>query len=69
MSSNFINGSVVLSAGGGIVGHSFGCGRLPWYAGGAEQEAPYFLGYVEGRNIKFEHRFPNEIPNRNGGRP
>ena len=40
-----------------------------WYAGGAEQEAPYFLGYVEGRNIKFEHRFPNEIPNRNGGRP
>jgi putative ABC transport system substrate-binding protein len=44
-----------------------------WHAGSAEQEAPYFgsllegfknLGYVDGRNIKFEHRFPNEIPER-----
>jgi putative tryptophan/tyrosine transport system substrate-binding protein len=42
-----------------------------WHAGSAEQEAPYFgsllegfksLGYVEGRNVRFEHRFPNEIP-------
>ncbi len=41
-----------------------------WHAGSADQEAPYFgsllegfksLGYVDGRNIKFEHRFPNEI--------
>jgi putative ABC transport system substrate-binding protein len=38
-----------------------------WHAGSAEQEAPYFgsllegfknLGYVDGLNIKFEHRFP-----------
>jgi putative tryptophan/tyrosine transport system substrate-binding protein len=44
-----------------------------WHAGSAEQEAPFFgsllegfksLGYVDGRNIKFEHRFPNEIPER-----
>ena len=44
-----------------------------WHAGSAEQEAPYFgsllegfknLGYVDGLNIKFEHRFPNEIPER-----
>jgi len=44
-----------------------------WHAGSAEQEAPYFnaviegfkgLGYVEGRNIRFEHRFPNDTPDR-----
>jgi putative tryptophan/tyrosine transport system substrate-binding protein len=44
-----------------------------WHAGSADQESPYFgsllegfksLGYVDGRNIKFEHRFPNEIPER-----
>jgi putative ABC transport system substrate-binding protein len=44
-----------------------------WHAGSAEQEAPFFgsllegfknLGYVDGLNIKFEHRFPNEIPER-----
>jgi putative ABC transport system substrate-binding protein len=44
-----------------------------WHAGSAEQEAPYFgsllegfknPGYVDGLNIKFEHRFPNEIPER-----
>ena len=44
-----------------------------WHGGGAEEEAPYFnaviegfrgLGYVEGRNIRFEHRFPNDTPDR-----
>jgi putative tryptophan/tyrosine transport system substrate-binding protein len=44
-----------------------------WHAGSASEEQPYFealhqgfkdLGYVEGRNIKFEHRFPNETPDR-----
>jgi putative tryptophan/tyrosine transport system substrate-binding protein len=53
-------------------------GKIPtvgylWHAGSAEEEAPYFgairegfarLGYVEGRNIKLEHRFPNEMPER-----
>ncbi len=53
-------------------------GRIPtigvlWHAGSAEQEQPYFgallegfkdLGYVEGKNIKLEHRFPNETPER-----
>jgi putative ABC transport system substrate-binding protein len=44
-----------------------------WHAGSAEGEAPLFgtllegfksLGYVDGQNINFEHRFPNEIPER-----
>jgi ABC-type uncharacterized transport system substrate-binding protein len=44
-----------------------------WHAGNAGEEEPYFdalargfrdLGYIEGRNIKLEHRFPNEIPDR-----
>jgi putative ABC transport system substrate-binding protein len=42
-----------------------------WHAGNAKQETPYFeallegfakLGYVDGRNIKLLHRFPNETP-------
>ena len=42
-----------------------------WHAANIEEETPYFqsliegfrvLGYVEGRNIAFEHRFPNEVP-------
>ena len=51
-------------------------GQIPtigvlWHAGSPSEEQPYFdallqgfkeLGYVEGRNIRFEHRFPNEIP-------
>jgi len=53
-------------------------GKIPtvgylWHAGSPEEEVPYFgalqegfarLGYIEGRNIKLEHRFPNEIPER-----
>jgi ABC-type uncharacterized transport system substrate-binding protein len=53
-------------------------GRIPkigvlWHAANAEEEGPLFkgllegfrtLGYVEGRNISLEHRFPNEIPQR-----
>ena len=44
-----------------------------WHAGSAKEEDPYFgallegfasLGYVDGRNIKLEHRFPNETPDR-----
>src|SRR5262245_38623869 len=44
-----------------------------WHAGSAKEEDPYFgallegftrLGYVDGRNIKIEHRFPNETPER-----
>lgn len=50
--------------------------RLPkvgvlWHAGSAQEEGANFpalvagfsdIGYVEGRNIALEHRFPNEIP-------
>ena len=53
-------------------------GRIPrigvlWHAGSAEEEGPFFralnegfkdLGYVDGRNIIIENRFPNEIPER-----
>ncbi|HLG85242.1 MAG TPA: ABC transporter substrate-binding protein [Bradyrhizobium sp.] len=44
-----------------------------WHAGSPEAEQPYFdalvrgfhdLGYVDGKTIKFEHRFPNESPDR-----
>jgi ABC-type uncharacterized transport system substrate-binding protein len=44
-----------------------------WHAGSAEEEGPYFeavqqgfrdLGYVEGQTITFEHRLPNEEPER-----
>ena len=47
-----------------------------FHAGNAEQEGPYFtglvegfrdLGYIDGHNIKFEHRFPNEVPERFAG--
>src|SRR5262245_60051738 len=51
-------------------------GRLPrigvlWHAASAEQEGPLFLalvegfralGYIDGKNIILEHRFPNETP-------
>ncbi len=53
-------------------------GRVPrvgvlWHAGSAEEEGPYFialqqalnaLGYIDGRTITLEHRFPNEEPDR-----
>ena len=48
-------------------------GRCAWHGGSPEQEQPYFgallegfkkLGYVEGKNIRLEHRFPNETPER-----
>jgi putative ABC transport system substrate-binding protein len=53
-------------------------GKIPtvgvlWHAGSAEEEGPNFkalvegfkaLGYVDRQNIRLEHRFPNEIPER-----
>jgi hypothetical protein len=44
-----------------------------WHAGSAEEEGSNFkalvkgfrdLGYIEGRNVVLEHRFPNEEPDR-----
>src|SRR5215475_4283195 len=44
-----------------------------WHAGSAEEEDVYLsvlvkafndLGYVEGKNIHLDHRFPNENPDR-----
>ena len=44
-----------------------------WHAGSAEEEGAYYtgllegfraLGYVDGKNITFAHRFPNEMPER-----
>ena len=59
-----------------IAAHAQQTRRIPrigvlWHAGSAEEEGPYFkgliegltnLGYVDGRNIILEHRFPNETP-------
>jgi len=53
-------------------------GKMPrvgvlWHAGSAEEEANYLgalrdgltgLGYIDGRTIRLEHRFPNEQPER-----
>jgi putative tryptophan/tyrosine transport system substrate-binding protein len=53
-------------------------GKMPrigylWHAGSAKEEHPYYeaviegfarLGYVNGRNIVLEHRFPDEKPER-----
>ena len=53
-------------------------GKIPkigvlWHAGSAEEEGSYFrgfmeglrgFGYIDGRNIILEHRFPNETPDR-----
>ena len=58
-----------------LVAHPQPAGRIPtigvlWHASSPSEEQPYFdallqgfkeLGYVEGHNIRFEHRFPNEI--------
>src|SRR5215471_13445436 len=44
-----------------------------WHAGSAEEEDVYLsvlvkafndLGYIEGKNIHLDHRFPNEDPDR-----
>jgi putative ABC transport system substrate-binding protein len=59
-----------------LVAHSQPAGKIPlvgylWHAGTAEEEQPYYqaivdgfaqLGYVNGRTIKLEHRFPDEKP-------
>jgi len=51
-------------------------GKMPvvgylWHAGSAAEEEPYYgaivdgfarLGYVDGRNIRLQHRFPDEKP-------
>jgi putative ABC transport system substrate-binding protein len=44
-----------------------------WHAGSAEEEAIYLgafvegmkaLGYIDGKTVALQHRFPNEIPER-----
>jgi putative ABC transport system substrate-binding protein len=61
-----------------LVAQAQQAGKIPivgilWHAGTAQEEGPNFtamiegfktLGYVDGQNIRFEHRFPNEIPER-----
>ncbi|OLB77793.1 MAG: hypothetical protein AUI16_05325 [Alphaproteobacteria bacterium 13_2_20CM_2_64_7] len=72
---SFIGGAMVAMPG---IARAQPAGKIPtvgylWHAGNAKEETPYFeallegfakLGYVEGRNIKLEHRFPNETPER-----
>ena len=59
-----------------LVARAQTAGKMPtvaylWHAGSPEQEQPYYgalqdgftkLGYVDGRNFKLVHRFPNEVP-------
>ena len=61
-----------------VAAHAQQGGKIPtvgylWHAGSPQEEVPYFgallegfarLGYTDGRNIKLEHRFPNETPER-----
>jgi ABC-type uncharacterized transport system substrate-binding protein len=67
--------SLILAA---LAAHAQEKRRIPkigvlWHAANAEEEGPLFkgllegfrtLGYVDGSNIRLEHRFPNEMPER-----
>jgi ABC-type uncharacterized transport system substrate-binding protein len=58
------------------IGKAQQAGKIPtvgylWHAGNPDEEKPYYgalqegfakLGYVDGRNFKLLHRFPNEVP-------
>jgi putative ABC transport system substrate-binding protein len=71
----FLSGATVALSG---IARAQPAGKVPivgylWHAASAKEEHPYFeavvdgfarLGYVEGRSIRLEHRFPNEIPAR-----
>src|SRR5262245_576470 len=75
---DFIKGVAGSAAAWPIAARAQGKSHIPkigvlWHAGNAEEEGPLFtglvegfkkLGYVEGRNITLEHRFPNEMPER-----
>ena len=64
------------SLGGSALAHAQPQRRIPrigvlWHAANIEEETPYFqsliegfsnLGYIDGRNIALEHRFPDEKP-------
>ena len=74
----FIGGLAATATGLPLTALAQQAGQIPtigvlWHAGSPSEEQPYFdaliqgfkeLGYVEGRNIRFEHRFPNETPER-----
>jgi len=61
-----------------LAAHARDAAKVPvigvlWHAGSPEEEQPFFdalnrgfsdLGYIEGQNIRLEHRFPNEVPDR-----
>jgi putative ABC transport system substrate-binding protein len=74
----FIGGLAATATGLPLTALAQRAGQIPtigvlWHAGNPSEEQPYFdaliqgfkeLGYVEGINIRFEHRFPNETPER-----
>ncbi len=74
----FIGGLAATATGLPLTALAQQAGQIPtigvlWHAASQSEEQPYFdafiqgfkeLGYVEGRNIRFEHRFPNEAPDR-----
>ena len=69
-------GSALVAAPG--IAHAQAGKKLPtvaylWHAGNAKEESPYYeallegfsrLGYVDGRDFRLVHRFPNEVPER-----
>lgn len=73
---DFIKAIAGLTAAWPLAARAQGQSRIPkigvlWHAANIEEETPYYqsliegfrnLGYVEGRNITLEHRFPNEVP-------
>jgi putative ABC transport system substrate-binding protein len=75
---NFIRLLAGMAAMWPLVAHAQQISKIPrigvlWHAGSAEEEGPNFkalvegfnaLGYVDLKNIRLEHRFPNEIPDR-----
>jgi len=72
----FISGAVSILSVPALAHAQLPAGRKPrigvlWHAANIEEETPYFqsliegfrqLGYVDGRNITLEHRFPDEKP-------
>jgi putative tryptophan/tyrosine transport system substrate-binding protein len=72
----FVGGAAIVPLFKPLAAYSQPARKVPvvgflWHAGSAEEEQPWYgaiddgfaqLGYVNGRTIKLEHRFPNERP-------
>jgi putative tryptophan/tyrosine transport system substrate-binding protein len=75
---DFVKGIIGSAVAWPPAAHALEKGKIPtvgilWHAGSAKEEGPNFtaliegfkaLGYVDGQNIRLEHRFPDEIPDK-----